>query len=425
MRLAALFSPANVLLFLFPGKICGYRYYSLFGGRGGAYAEIPAPEATAEDIRELRNRLGCRPEDVWGVGLPLNDFFMVNLQLPLAARDDLDQAVQYALMRHLPFDVGRFAVSWMPTAWEDKHIKLTALAIPRHELRDSLGIVDDLPVAVAFPALFGFAVLHGQDGLYMTGDGHQLETVCMSRGKPVFQHWAATKPEQTGVAIDEVKSLLDNLAPGVDRVFLCNGRDKLESITSHLGLAGSSAHVAAVSELRPPRDLATLPGGICHNVERARQRDRRLSWLQGATLAVLLLSIASIPAGKMSGKAIRVNALEQKIDAIRPEGEQVFALRDQNENTILFLRDLEAFLSSQTRMSDLLLEATLRLPSSTWLTSLNYSGQTLRIQGLADSAATVIEALENSPRFREVRLESQVTKSGDKDTFHISASLEF
>lgn len=427
-HLAALFSSANALVFFFPGKLIGCRYYSLLGGKSVAFAEIATPAAGPSDVMALRDKLGVRPEDVWGVGLPLNGFSMVNLQLPSAAEDDLGQAVRYALMRHLPYDVGSSVVSWAAMARQDKHISVTAVAAPTQKVEQTLRIVGDLPVAAVFPGLFALAMVHGQDGVYLAGGAEGMETVCLFRSKPIFHHWAGAAEADEGsaeAARGEVRALLDNLSPGVDAAFLCtDGLDRGE-IAHELGFSDTSVHSVTMVELSFPGDPRGLPGAVHRDsADAARQRSRRLAWVQAAALALLLLSLVSIPAAQLLGKSARVTALEEDIAAIRHEGEQQLALRDQNESAIVFLHDLGTLLDDRTQMSDLLLETTSRLPNTIWLTSLGYSGRTLRIQGLADSAAAVIEALDNSPWFRDVRLESPVTKTGDKDTFHVSASIE-
>ncbi|WP_459939101.1 PilN domain-containing protein [Desulfonatronum parangueonense] len=353
---------------------------------------------------------------------------MVNLQLPLAAEDDLGQAVKYALMRHLPVDVATTEVAWIVTARREKHVAVTALASPREELNDSLRVVGDLPVSAIFPAVFGFAVLHGRDGLYIAGNHARTETVCVYNGNTGFYHWDELPSTRTGRAdgaLEEVKALRDNLAPGVTSAYLCAGGFDRSEAAKALAFSDASVFPALLSEMRFPRDLRTLPGAIhSSSGDRILRNSSRLAWIQVAALTVFLISLFSIPAAHLYGKFARVAALERNIAAIRHEGEQQLALRDQNESAVLFLHDLRHLVENQTKLSDVLLETTSRLHAAVWLTSLNYSGNILRIQGVADSAAAVIEALENSPRFREVRLESPVTRTGDKDTFHVSASLD-
>ena len=425
---AALFSSANALLFCFPGKLLGCRYYGRFGGKSVAFAEIATPKVVPDDVIALRDKLGVRPEEAWGVGLPLHVFSMVNLQLPLAAEDDLGQAARYALMRHLPYDVGSSNVSWTVTARQDRQIAVTALAASTQAMEHALRAVGDIPVAAVFPGLFCLAMVHGRDGVYLAGRPEEMETVCVFRGRPVFHHWTGTVDagDTSGQAAPgEVRGLLDNLAPGVDAAYLCTGELDRQEVAREFELRDTSVHSLSLADVSFAIGPRALPGAISRDTaDIARLRDRRLAWGQAAALALLLLSLSAIPAAFLLGKSIRVTALEERIAAIRHEGEQQLALRDQNESAIVFLHDLRNLLDGQALMSDLLLETTLRLPKTIWLTSLSYSDRTLRIQGLADSAAGVIEALENSPRFRDVRLESPVTRTGNKDTFHISASLE-
>jgi general secretion pathway protein L len=72
---------------------------------------------------------------------------------------------------------------------------------------------------------------------------------------------------------------------------------------------------------------------------------------------------------------------------------------------------------------NILRELTQVIPETAWVVSLNYSNKKITIQGEAESATSVIEAIENSPMFREVRFSSPVTRSGPVDRFTLEAEV--
>ena len=71
-------------------------------------------------------------------------------------------------------------------------------------------------------------------------------------------------------------------------------------------------------------------------------------------------------------------------------------------------------------------ELSRKLPDDTFVTQLDYDGNTIQIQGESASSATLIETLEASPIFKDVSFKSQLTKiqGTGTDRFHISAGIE-
>ena len=63
---------------------------------------------------------------------------------------------------------------------------------------------------------------------------------------------------------------------------------------------------------------------------------------------------------------------------------------------------------------------------STWLERLSLDGKQLEIRGESGKALTLIDLLEESDEFSNVRFKSPVTRNKDNgnDRFHIEATLE-
>ncbi|MFN2343851.1 MAG: hypothetical protein ABR542_10865, partial [Desulfonatronovibrio sp.] len=56
-------------------------------------------------LEQASTTLDSQPADRWFLGIPLKYFTLINFTLPAAATENLDQAVKYALMRHVPYEL--------------------------------------------------------------------------------------------------------------------------------------------------------------------------------------------------------------------------------------------------------------------------------------------------------------------------------
>ena len=74
---------------------------------------------------------------------------------------------------------------------------------------------------------------------------------------------------------------------------------------------------------------------------------------------------------------------------------------------------------------DVLAELTARLPDDTWLTDLRLSDAHMQLSGYANSAATLVPIIENSPMFEGARLSGPVLpdSSVQRERFSIEADL--
>ena len=150
------FFPGQVTFLLLPGELIGVRSVHV-GGRGrSTHARSWAcadREALSRSLLAAREELGVGKDTLCHVGLPLGDMTLVEFSLPLAARDDLDNAVRYALMRHVPFDLDGFR--WEFDAVEEQGEVAVAVTLMH---RQTLAAVMDrfssagVPVATVFPA---------------------------------------------------------------------------------------------------------------------------------------------------------------------------------------------------------------------------------------------------------------------------------
>jgi Tfp pilus assembly protein PilN len=347
---------------------------------------------------------------------------LVNLRLPAAARDDLDQAVRYALMRHVPMDLSQ---AWIDQAVLDDADELDVEAVVA--LHDQLGPVMDavdqagMRVAGVFPALAHVARSSGQDGFYLSAGQGNAEALVLEQGRVVVHGWEELGPNM-GLEqfLTSLKPMLDNRAQPPEHVFCWECTPAPDEIAAPLGLPAAAVQSPSpvfsrtLLEQAPYRiDLAS--GGL---------GNRRALVLRLAAASVFVLALLLYPLGSMLGKQAHLDQLEERISQIRGQAEVIAQKRREIQDSADFLRRIAQEAQNQPLVLEMLHELTQVLPRNVWLDSFVFARDRVRIQGQADSATSVIEALENSPLFRAVGFESPVTKSGKRDVFQVSAELE-
>lgn len=148
----------------------------------------------------------------------------------------------------------------------------------------------------------------------------------------------------------------------------------------------------------------------------------RINLALGFLVLILLASAITLP---IIQKRTRIDTIELKLDRELTQAVLVQLLRDQ----ISKLQMESQFLNEQylKRPSAILIirELTDILPDNTWLNRLDISGAELQIQGQSEAAALLIQLIESSPLFHNVRFSSSVVKVPRSNTeqFHLSADV--
>jgi general secretion pathway protein L len=151
---------------------------------------------------------------------------------------------------------------------------------------------------------------------------------------------------------------------------------------------------------------------------------KKTFWLQMIAACVLALMLAAYPVAKIAGKRRHLTRIDAKIASLRNEASKMSGLRGENAAITQYLQQLAQEVESHVDMAEILKEVTEILPQDAWLNTMLFSNGRLEIRGTAKSATVVIEALENSPLFKEARFDSPVTSRGDNELFTIVAALE-
>ncbi|HLD26203.1 MAG TPA: type IV pilus assembly protein PilM [Candidatus Andersenbacteria bacterium] len=128
--------------------------------KGGVIQDVPAVSAA------LKNTLtNCSPVAITGkrvvASIPEAQSFVRVLELPVMAKGELDEAVKWAVRRHIPFDLERVYVDWerLPTPAAQDHCRVLVGAAQRAVVDPLLAVLDSLPVQVVALELEAQAVL--------------------------------------------------------------------------------------------------------------------------------------------------------------------------------------------------------------------------------------------------------------------------
>jgi general secretion pathway protein L len=167
-----------------------------------------------------------------------------------------------------------------------------------------------------------------------------------------------------------------------------------------------------------------VPQGFSLCVPGEGQLQRQPVWTKLVLVAGALL--AWYVAGLMwdGAREQDIQAWEARVAEIRPQAMRSVALRQKLDGMVEPLEVARRHVPDE--VLSVLQELTQLLPDSARLTEFETKGDTIRIAGVAQEAASLIPLLEKSARFRDVRFLSQVMRQEEtkKDRFEIALKLE-
>jgi general secretion pathway protein L len=166
-----------------------------------------------------------------------------------------------------------------------------------------------------------------------------------------------------------------------------------------------------------PIDLPMAPGG---------RADRWLPWRLPAALVGLAAALALISLLLHFDRDDAVLAAYAAETAkYRPAADAAAKLREQVLSLARTRAEAATQRASLPLTVDVLAELTARLPDDTWLTDLRISDGHIELGGYANSAATLVPIIEDSPMFQGARLSGPVLpdSSMKRERFSLEADL--
>ncbi|MDZ7761346.1 MAG: PilN domain-containing protein [Desulfovermiculus sp.] len=376
-------------------------------------------------LERIVSRLPAGRGDKWHIGLPLEYFFLVNFSLPQAAADNLDQAVKYALMRHVPFDLSTTYMDYSLVG-SDGQVDIAAVVAQKEEIDPILHLLAQsrLTVRSIFPSLVQWSILAGDDGAYLLHSRGQTEIVVAQGGQISFHLWFRPSEQEGEEAVTQRgATLLENI-PDHPKTLYIIGRDAFE-LQGLQSLQSSFARSEEMTRLPTPsvRALSESPYAISLLSPAVRKQEKMSRYLQISALVFVLLCLLAFPTADLLGTMRYRDQLQDKIESVQHQVKELEEIRSENQELENFFEALAQKVQTQPRAALILQEMTEVIPETAWLYSFHFAERKARIQGEADSATAVLEALENSPIFENVEYDSPVQKSGSRDRFQILAQV--
>ena len=421
------------MLWVFPEIVHVHKRYansfaSVLGVEKATYARSPGEDR--EQLQSLLRRIiqetKSRKGDKWHIGLSLEHFTLVNFTLPQAAQDNLTQAVRYALMRHVPFEISQAFFNFQHDVTGEQ-LDVAAIVSPHDMIEPLLSPFAEagLNVDTVFPTTAAFAFA-SDDGVYVNLGRTEQEFI-LKQNSRVSAHLYSRQQDESGREnfLNHVVSLTSNLASQAKSLFVISTQPgHVHDMPSEYGENFEDVQIVEPDPELSLKHLSLLPYKINLLPQTIKRQERLAGAVQAAALVFFLLSLLALPGFKILGMMHYAEKIERKVESSQARVEEVKALRAQNQKDLDFLKSLAAEMKGQSDAGDVLKELTEVVPETSWLYSFEFSGGTISIQGRADSATGVLEALENSPLFSEVHFDTSVKKSGSQDRFKIVAQVK-
>ena len=386
---------------------------------------LPRPDDFGVVVAAMKSDAQPRLDDLLLLGLPLEIFTIVHFTLPLAAAENLEDAVGYELMRHVPHDLER--LYWCYRCHEEEgRLAVSVTLAARVRVQPYLAAFKTvgLNLSAVFPALFLLAWMVHEPGLYLGGGSGPNEMVLFDGQAVNFQAWEGAEGDDSGAGfLSRNLPLAENRGQSLKKTFLWSTATAMAESLAELRPA------LAVSEIdNLPETLSLDWPGFPYSIDLISPQvlSRRRLWfkLEAAAALFLLVTLIGQPLAVLAGKRRHLQKLEKKLAVVRLEADKLSGIRKQNQATINHFETLSGLVREQSVTIDLLKELTEVIPQDAWLRSLAIRGRKIHLQGTSASATAVVKALEDSPLFDEVHFDSPVVKKGSSETFKIVVDLE-
>ena len=403
--------PGRKNILVFPGRVDAVRSVRFFGrakARAVGSWSHDGEEGLHLALCEAKAALGMGADDICHVGLPLSDMTLVDFPLPVAARGDLDNAVRYALMRHIPFSLDQ--MTWALDVRESGDALDVFVALMS---RDSLeGLLErfsraGLPVASVFPVSPLLIEALPQGGVAALAHGGSAEFLVWSGRRICWQEARAGSQ-----SLSRAMAMQESYGIG-SRSLCCIG--SFDGVPAEYEITRFGLEDLDF-EARQRFRIGLEAEGSVAALRRARKA------LMGAAL-FLLCTLLAFSLRDLVIEKRRLSVLEDRVASLRVEAEKLAEVRQRNDHLEKRMERWGRQLAGNLDMSVLLKEITLIVPQDAWLDSLQVQERRVVVSGKAPSATAILEKIENSPLFEDGQFDAPITKLGALEVFRITATV--
>lgn len=188
----------------------------------------------------------------------------------------------------------------------------------------------------------------------------------------------------------------------------CIDRNQITHVLHRLKLLDlSPARIVpeSLSRQDAASDVNMLPPGEQAKAEPLWNRNAQRA---GLICLGLVIAVLALPAWYLESE---IETLQDNIDALRSEATRVAEKRGLVMNHLVAQQTIISRKNNNPGQLQVIAEVTARIPDNTWVSRMRIAGGKVLIQGESSKASDLIELLEQSELFSNVRFKSSVTRN--------------
>ncbi|MBM4246913.1 MAG: hypothetical protein FJ148_24495 [Deltaproteobacteria bacterium] len=391
------------------------------------------------------------------VVLPRASTLLSRLSLPEAAKNDLQQVLEFEIDRLLPLSRDEVYYDTIVREAGGK-LDVLVISVPRRVVAEVLAALEQADIRARSVAISPAAILDflryttkedDEHAVALVEDGAGVEFDYVARGTLIASHLVrgeevASAPQISRLVSQE--SMAAGAAPGAVKVYawrvpgsdgsppvldpelLASGTELLQRATSALSVPDDFAATATPS-LVPAIGAAlgaVREGSADVNLLPAEERR---SMEEGAPLltflcAALLVLVTSVWIVSAVVKDHRIaGELHQELSDLEPTVRSVH----RNEEDAKAINEKLRILTQgdRRRIALVLKELSEVVPKDAYLTTFRFRSGKVELEGFAQSASDLVPMLERSPYFKNAQFTSPVTKVQDnQERFSLATEIE-
>jgi len=424
-------------------------------------AALPPMEQAAERRTALAAAVrsflqdGSIETDRCYVALPRRTALISRLSLPVAAKADLAQVVEFELERLVPLARDEIYFDFLVRNLGSK-LDVQVVSLPRRTVAEVLGALEDAGVGarsiaitpIALLDFLGFCDLGTSTPVaVLRQDGGDVEMDVFANGGLGATHvlraaevssmqgvsrLVGREVAATGSTGDSVQTFaLSEDAPGAEQLLPAELRDSGRELLKRA--AGRLSAPEGFYETVSPGIIPALGASLAAVREgrasfNALPLEERRTTEEGAPVITFLIAavLVLVTIVWLVSAMIKDHAIAARLHSELAELEPRLRAAHKNEDEARELREKLALLTrdDRRRSSTLLLELTNVIPVDAYITTFRVRSDRIELEGFARSASDLVPLIEKSPLFKNPQFTSPVTKvQNNQERFSLTTEI--
>lgn len=388
------------------------------------------------------------------IGVPRELAILKDIELPLAAKENLRETLRYEMEKYIPLPVDDIYFEYQILEENKEYNRLRILLIvtkkdtitPFFKMQEHLtgGIsgIEIRSTAVANYFAFDSHQISENENVMIYTDPDVLELGLLKRKFLNYSRSVKIAEDSQNIS-NQIEKELDNLKNFFGEsfedypfVFLGSAIDD-EVVHSLRTKTGLNIYSFDISKTPVPscdliaaygialKGLRKMPMQINFLPAKLRRKPSKFGYYMMIILSgLVLLSGLSWAGSHFVRQRIILNELNHEIQRFETAAADIDRIQKSSKKLEDQIDYLNTLYTGQASSLKVLAELSQRIPKTAWVQNFNYSDKGIQLYGLAESASELITILEASPLFRDVVFLAAITKGKDgKERFRIGLKI--